>query len=739
MAESAITYLVHQLSTLLNGGQKFLEGIQEEIVHIRDEFGKMRTFSRVADAKEEKDAELQVWIKQVQDLAHDVQDILEKHVVMCNNFQDKGSWPRKKFHLSFSEKLFEAQHDNLSMLLEGIKVRIVIISEGHITFLQKYGVIVSAESRNINTWCDNHEEVVLHDDADLLEWKLHCIVGSRGIGKTTLVKKVYDDAAVKKHFNHTLWLEIPRVSDVKELMKNMITINNDHSRRVIEAMDTNMLAQFIRQLIESSRYFIVLDDVPDIAESSSYRVLLNYAVTFVWKLAVIVMLIVSICLKKNLGFFSAERSLIQVARKYPDGRLETFRIHNLWYEFILSKSRERSHKVRHLVIQDHLSSDIQDIDQFKHLRTLITLGSSASVSSSLLLKLLSGSFKLLKCLNLRSTKIKHIPGSIGKLENLEFLDLRETLVNKLPVEILKLQHRHIFINRFAAGYIHGFEAPKKIGTLVSLEMVNRINATTSTVIELGKLTRLRMLYIAKLRRKHGRDLCSSLDKLINIQQLTISSFGVGGIIDLHYPLHSTHSSLRTLVFEGCLESFPQWVTSLQALAIVVLRGSKLMDNALETLQDLPSLVKLVLDRAFEGEELRFGAGRFKKLKILCIWHSTKLRQTKVEEGAMPFLEELQLCNCGLMEDLPFGIEHLRKLGYLLLEEISEKLLMTLQLKDSQSGDYWKIAHIPKVHVKMFCIMNASSLMIFINQMNNLLSSEAEADPRFDSGKGATVE
>nr|XP_016483546.1 PREDICTED: uncharacterized protein LOC107804211 [Nicotiana tabacum] len=754
MAESAITYLVHQLSTLLNGGQKFLEGIQEEIVHIRDEFGKMRTFSRVADAKEEKDAELQVWIKQVQDLAHDVQDILEKHVVMCNNFQDKGSWPRKKFHLSFSEKLFEAQHDNLSMLLEGIKVRIVIISEGHITFLQKYGVIVSAESRNINTWCDNHEEVVLHDDADLLEWKLHCIVGSRGIGKTTLVKKVYDDAAVKKHFNHTLWLEIPRVSDVKELMKNMITINNDHSRRVIEAMDTNMLAQFIRQLIESSRYFIVLDDVPDIGTWRALKCTFpiencGSRVIFISRFAELCRNIcvetggifrqpsMSSTLDANLqrhrrklqrfstGIFGdcwctghqreqyrgmgvvsrqpcwqATRSLIQVARKYPDGRLETFRIHNLWYEFILSKSRERSHKVRHLVIQDHLSSDIQDIDQFKHLRTLITLGSSASVSSSLLLKLLSGSFKLLKCLNLRSTKIKHIPGSIGKLENLEFLDLRETLVNKLPVEILKLQHRHIFINRFAAGYIHGFEAPKKIGTLVSLEMVNRINATTSTVIELGKLTRLRMLYIAKLRRKHGRDLCSSLDKLINIQQLTISSFGVGGIIDLHYPLHSTHSSLRTLVFEGCLESFPQWVTSLQALAIVVLRGSKLMDNALETLQDLPSLVKLVLDRAFEGEELRFGAGRFKKLKILCIWHSTKLRQTKVEEGAMPFLEELQLCNCGLMEDLPFGIEHLRKLGYLLLEEISEKLLMTLQLKDSQSGDYWKIAHIPKVHVKM---------------------------------------
>ncbi|MCD7462894.1 hypothetical protein HAX54_049589 [Datura stramonium] len=890
MAECAVMFLVRRLSTLLNSGQKFHEGIQQEIVYIRDEFEKLRAFSRVADAKEEEDVELRVWIKQVQDLAHDVQDILEKHVVMMSaNFQEKGSWPWKKSHHNalMSEKLFEVQNDNLLVMLEGVKARIIIISQGHVTFLQKYGVIRS------DIWCNNHEEVVLDDDADLVgienhksvlvdwllsddpEWKLKCVVGTRGIGKTALVKKIYDDPAVKKDFNHTIWFEIPRFINLKELMMSFIDLQNDNTRRAIEDMDANMLAQLVQQFFESRRYFVVLDDVPDIGtwralkclfpskthgcrviiisrfaeichhicvetggDSRVYSLkplsedesrtlfcrkafsgsllhpppsLIQISKDIIEKcngLPLSILLVagalatkenrvdswemfhgnlvdklqgsysevermkrlLNLCyqdlpfyLKSCFTYLSiipkyhaidkmrlirllaaeglvleregkaiaqvaesylnelANRRLIQVAKKYPDGRLESFTIHNLWYEIILSKSGEETRKpqkVRHLIITDELAMDIQDIDRFKHLQSLITFG--YSFTNSFLLKLLSGSFKLLKVLdlpgaplvnipedvfelvhlkflNLRNTKIKHLPGSIRKLESLEFLDLRETLVDKLPDEIVRLQHLcHVFVYLHGAGFMHGFKAPKRIGTIVSLEMLNLINASTSIVIELGNLTRLRMLNIAKLRRKHGRDLCSSLDKLINLEQLSISSYEVSDIIDLNYPLSSTHSSLRTLVFEGRLERFPQWVTSLQALATVHLKWSKLVDNnALQkTLQDLPSLVKLVLDNAYEGEELRFRAGGFKRLKDLRILHSTKLRRIKVEEGAMCSLVELQLRNCGLMEELPFGIENLSKLQYLSLEQMSDKLLMTVQ-----SGDCWKIAHIPGLNIE----------------------------------------
>ncbi|KAM3360501.1 hypothetical protein P3S68_020213 [Capsicum galapagoense] len=196
-----------------------------------------------ADAKEE-DVELQLWIKQVQDLAHDAQDILEKHVFTCSNFQEKGSWSwRKQHHSSMAEKILKAQSESLSMLLEGIKTRISVISEGHKSFLQKYGVATSAESSNA-TWCSNHEEVPLDNDIDLVgieyhksvfldwllsddpRWKFLCVAGTRG----TLVKKVYNDASVKKHFDSLLWIDVSRFSNVKELLTSMITPDNNQTR-----------------------------------------------------------------------------------------------------------------------------------------------------------------------------------------------------------------------------------------------------------------------------------------------------------------------------------------------------------------------------------------------------------------------------------------------------------------------------------------------------------------------------
>ncbi|KAL7188054.1 hypothetical protein ACSBR1_037991 [Camellia fascicularis] len=78
MAESAVLHLLANLAPFFQGEVNLLCGVQEAMEDIRDEFERMSAFLRVADAKEECNPELKVWVKQVRDAAYDTEDVVDK-------------------------------------------------------------------------------------------------------------------------------------------------------------------------------------------------------------------------------------------------------------------------------------------------------------------------------------------------------------------------------------------------------------------------------------------------------------------------------------------------------------------------------------------------------------------------------------------------------------------------------------------------------------------------------------
>ncbi|KAL7166727.1 hypothetical protein ACSBR2_037406 [Camellia fascicularis] len=67
MAETAVFHLLASFAPFLQGEVNLLSGVREAMEDIRDEFERMSAFLRVADATEERDPELKVWVKQVRD------------------------------------------------------------------------------------------------------------------------------------------------------------------------------------------------------------------------------------------------------------------------------------------------------------------------------------------------------------------------------------------------------------------------------------------------------------------------------------------------------------------------------------------------------------------------------------------------------------------------------------------------------------------------------------------------
>ncbi|XP_027084517.1 disease resistance protein RPM1-like [Coffea arabica] len=456
------------------------------------------------------------------------------------------------------------------------------------------------------------------------------------------------------------------------------------------------------------------------------------------------------------GYFSEliSRSLIQVTNVFYEGSPDTCRIHDLLREVIVLKSREQnmvtittgqpmtwpSDKVRRLVVHSSSSNNTQHHQQrrnycFDHLRSCITVGSTDPLLYKTLLSEVLGSSKLLKVLDLRGqeeipneifnlfhlkylhlggTRVERVPKAIGKLQHLEYLNLADTRVRELPMEILKLQklrflkvHQQIDPSDDDYGS-HGFKAPSNMGGLLALEVLDSIDASSGSTIvkEIGKLTQLRELYITKLRREDGKELCSSLANLTSLRELSVDSIGKGDdyeIIDLNHHRPSLSSlflqSLRMLLLCGRLEKMPQWVARLHGLVRIDLDWSRLRgeEDPLESLQHLPNLGEINFCGSYQGEGLCFKAGGFLNLKRMHLKRMEGLRWMRVEEGALPHLQKLFLEQLPLLEELPLGIQHLIQLQRLVLYELSSQLReKLLEIQQEESEDYTRIAHIPEI-------------------------------------------
>ncbi|KAF8394010.1 hypothetical protein HHK36_020212 [Tetracentron sinense] len=253
----------------------------------------------------------------------------------------------------------------------------------------------------------------------------------------------------------------------------------------------------------------------------------------------------------------------------------------------------------------------------------------------------------LRYLSLRRTKIKELPNSLGRLQNLETLDLGDTsFLYKLPNELFKLKRLcSLKFGNIKGGPVSIDESQEQVGiwSLVNLEVLRDINVKQGGRVtrELERMTKLRRLGIRRLRREDGVDLWCSIKKLSNLRFLDVR------------------------------------------------------DDPLEVLQALPNLVGLTLFQAYDGEEMCFKEGGFQALKNLELSKLERLRLVREEDGALPHLQDLYIYECKMLAKVPLGIECLANLKAFMFCEMSIEFVINLN-PNKQGVDYWKVAHFPAI-------------------------------------------
>ncbi|XP_071926196.1 disease resistance protein RPM1-like [Coffea arabica] len=284
MAESTVGFLINQLSTLLSQEITLLGGLKSDVQFIKAELGSMKAFLREAEAKEDNDSQLQEWLKQVREVAYDTEDVLDDFTFrFARGYMDGFYGKVGKIYNSI--KNLKARHQ-ISLEIKDIKARVGEISERYRRYQSQYSSTQErgfSSSRQANADFDIRAQSLFIEEARLVgidkpkaeliskilddhsQLKVVSVAGMGGLGKTTLVKKVYDDVAVKKQFQSHAWITVSQTFQFSDIIKNLIQQLYNEIRqpvpRRVESMDDNMLIEFVRDFLRERRYILVLDDV----------------------------------------------------------------------------------------------------------------------------------------------------------------------------------------------------------------------------------------------------------------------------------------------------------------------------------------------------------------------------------------------------------------------------------------------------------------------------------------------
>jgi disease resistance protein RPM1 len=198
-----------------------------------------------------------------------------------------------------------------------------------------------------------------------------------------------------------------------------------------------------------------------------------------------------------------------------------------------------------------------------------------------------------------------------------------------------------------------------------------------------------------------------LEKLCISQSGGYGSFlhmDLKSFIDMDLDLNSPPPMLRKVKLDWMLEKFPGWILKLQNLAKleVKLMYSKPTDVILKLLKSMPNLMSLKItsfcfDHEDGLEKLHFQNGWFRNLKELCLTNFKNLSYILIDEGALCSLKKLQLLSSmGQLKTLPTGIQHLKKLEVLNIQDVSDEFKRSIA--PNEGIEHWIFKQVPFVHL-----------------------------------------
>ncbi|KAJ4972881.1 hypothetical protein NE237_006055 [Protea cynaroides] len=268
MAEGTIISFATKLGEIVVEEYKFLEGVEEQVVSLRDELEWISSFLRDAAVLRSKYERVDVWVSQIRDLAYDAEDVLDIFIHKEKKLKERNimgliHYPRR---LSTLHKLGN-QIDSINKRIEKIstcrsKYAIDKLEDKYslgkdMALNKRRDLVVEGDDVvGFDIQSKNVTKKLLGKKDDSSQFHVISIVGMAGAGKSTLARKVYNDEHVKRHFDSFAWINVSQEFKSKSILEDIINQNSVEKK---EKNATTNKEETTKE--ELGKLLVVFDDV----------------------------------------------------------------------------------------------------------------------------------------------------------------------------------------------------------------------------------------------------------------------------------------------------------------------------------------------------------------------------------------------------------------------------------------------------------------------------------------------
>ncbi|KAG8380073.1 hypothetical protein BUALT_Bualt07G0155600 [Buddleja alternifolia] len=520
-----------------------VRGVKKEVRYLSSELKTIRNVLDDAERRGYKEQTIQDWLKDLEDISYDIADVLDEWNYEKLKLQIEGPdsvvVPPKvcPFIPSclYVEKI--ATRRDIAKKIKKLKERMdmIVKKKARYAFKEAQPVEPRTSDRRITTSFVEVSEIQgRRDDTNIVVSKLILegadqegryprvisIVGTGGIGKTTLAQLVYHDDRVKNCFKKTIWICVSDVSDEVKIVKGIIEQVNGSAPNLNEL---ESLLKCLADSISGKKFLLVLDDVWE--EYCTKWESLKTSLKCGGSRSKLLMTTRSEMVAKKMG--SAENEIHRMNQLSDDDcwllmrQIAFFERREEEAEKLQDIGKNIAKKCKGLPLAaKNMESSIEAttkelsgacdpslLTQIKVYRSLVQQYSENLLTSSHLSK----SLRVLR-VGLQS---ENIETEIKNLIHLRYLDMRVGRLDRIPQTLFKLYNLEtLYLNKLELR-----EIPKEIGNLIRLThldlSLNRdMKELPETICNLHHLRTLGLDRCFSLER-----LPEGIDRLVNLTHL----------------------------------------------------------------------------------------------------------------------------------------------------------------------------------------------------------------------------